>query len=73
MQTFFPPKHLIFFENIFQFSKPFLENVLTTEGINLSFFFSQKRGFPPQKREFLFLRKYCLFFSAFLLALIFGT
>ena len=57
----FPPKDLIFFENIFQFSEPFQKNVSTTEGINLSFSFLRTCGLPPQKREFLLLRKYCFF------------
>ena len=60
-ETFFPPKDLIFFENIFQFSEPFQKNVSTTEGINLSFSFLRTCGLPPQKREFLLLRKYCFF------------
>ena len=64
-ETFFPPKDLIFFENIFQFSEPFQKNVSTTEGINLSFSFLRTCGLPPQKREFLLLRKYCFFSFSF--------
>ena len=63
-QTFFFQRHFSrqkTFENIFQFSEPFQKNVSTTEGINLSFSFLRTCGLPPQKREFLLLRKYCFF------------
>lgn len=56
-ETFFPPKDL----NIFSVFWAIPKNVSTTEGINLSFSFLRTCGLPPQKREFLLLRKYCFF------------
>ena len=60
--SIFPAKRLNFFSKIFfSFLSHSKKNVSTTEGINLSFSFLRTCGLPPQKREFLLLRKYCLF------------
>ena len=53
----FPAKRLKYFSVFWAIPK----NVSTTEGINLSFSFLRTCGLPPQKREFLLLRKYCFF------------
>ena len=62
----FPAKRLNFFSKIFfSFLSHSKKKVSTTEGINLSFSFLRTCGLPPQKREFLLLRKYCFFSFSF--------